>query len=273
MTRASVAETLDDLFAYLLGPTASALPGGTPAKAANSANREHPCGLEPDAGVCEGLRKAANSQPEPAEPSQDSQKFAALRRVANPAQSKQPCGFSQDSQDSQGYPAANASRTCRACTNRLPAGNCDKPTEAGLLPVGSTFAILWAPDGHAATCSAFTAKMTVKAPDRPYRLSRAEGDAAHAVAWNDAAIARFVARVALLMRRGFNATDADDLAERLHLRDVTGDDRAIFVECVHLAGRTGAWHCGNQIAADVGRDLPAALVTTMQRCAGFQAKG
>lgn len=269
MTRATVA----DLLADLLGPTERSLPDTTPAKAANSANREYPRGLEPDSGVCEGLRKAANSQPEPAAPSQDSQEFAALRRVANPAQSKQPCGFSQDSQDSQGYLAANASRTCRDCTNRARYGNCRKSTEAGLLPAGSTFAILWAPEGHAATCSAFTAKMTVKAPDRPYRLSRAEGDAAHAEAWDDVAIARFVARVALLMRRGFDATDADDLAERLHLRDVQGDDRAICVECRNLAGRSGAWHCGNHQAAGVGRDLPQALVTTMQRCAGFQSKG
>ncbi len=169
-----------------------------------------------------------------------------------------------------GGAANDLPRTCRACTKRLPAGNCDKPIEAGLLPAGSTFAILWAPDGHAATCKAFAAKRAVKAPDRPYRLSAAEGDAAHAVVWDDAGIARFVARVALLMRRGFNATDADDLAERLHLRDVTGDDRAICVECRHLAGRTGAWYCGNDRAADVGRDLPAALVTTMQRCAGFK---
>lgn len=106
-------------------------------------------------------------------------------------------------------------------------------------------------------------------PTRPYKLTPAEGDAAHAEPWNDAATARFVARVSLFLRRGINATDADDIAERLHLRDVHGDDRVLCVECVHLSGRAGAWHCGNHRAADVGRDLPAALTTTMQRCAGF----
>ncbi len=55
---------------------------------------------------------------------------------------------------------------------------------------------------------------------RPYKLTPAEAGEAHAAPWNDAAIARFVVHVALLMRRGFSATDADDLAERLHLRDV-----------------------------------------------------
>lgn len=33
------------------------------------------------------------------------------------------------------------------------------------------------------------------------------------------ACARFVARVSLFMRRGINAADRDDLAERSHLRD------------------------------------------------------
>ncbi len=105
--------------------------------------------------------------------------------------------------------------------------------------------------------------------ERPYRLSRAEGDAAHAEPWDDTAISRFVARVSLFLRRRIDATDADDLAERLHLRDVQGDDRVLCVECAHLRGRPGAWACGNHVAADVGRDLAGDLVTTMQRCAGF----
>ena len=95
---------------------------------------------------------------------------------------------------------------------------------------------------------------------RAYRLSAAEADRCHAEPWDDATIARFVARLGLLMRRGFNATDADDLAERLHLRDVQGDDRACCVECRHY--RPG--RCGNPMAAgllspDVGRDLAVML--------------
>ena len=104
---------------------------------------------------------------------------------------------------------------------------------------------------------------------RPYKLTPAEADVAHAEPWNDAAIARFVARVSLFLRRGIHATDADDLAERLHLRDLRGDDCLLCVECRHLGGHAGAWRCGNHRAADMGRDVPAVLTTTMQRCAGF----
>ena len=321
MTRASVA----DLLADLLGSAERALPDTTPAKAANSANCEHPCGIELDSGAREGLRKAANSQPEPATLSQDSQKFAEIRSRQNHAQSKQPRGFSQDSQDSQGYLAGRAIRdpeaereagddfrhppmgapskpskggfdpfeggrgrgygepsppiggaandllrTCRDCANSARYGNCRKPIEAGLLPTGSTFAILWAPEGHAATCPAFAAKASAKAPDRPYRLTPAEGDAAHAEPWDDVAIVRFVARVALLMRRGFDATDADDLAERLHLRDVQSDERVLCLECAHLAGHAaGRWRCGNACAAGVAPELPEALAMRLQRCPGF----
>ncbi len=100
---------------------------------------------------------------------------------------------------------------------------------------------------------------------RPFRLTQADADAAHAEPWTDAACGRFVARVSLFLRRGISATDADDLAERLHLRDVQGDDRRLCLECAHLAGR----RCGNHVVAGVGRDLPAVLVTTLQRCSGF----
>jgi hypothetical protein len=106
---------------------------------------------------------------------------------------------------------------------------------------------------------------------RPYRLTRAEGDATHAEPWDERACARFVARVSLFMRRGINATDADDLAERLHLRDVQGDDRRLCIECAYLAGRAASgWRCGNARAAGVASDLPADLATMAQRCAGFK---
>jgi TubC N-terminal docking domain len=107
---------------------------------------------------------------------------------------------------------------------------------------------------------------------RPYRLSQADADAAHAEPWDDAAIGRFVVRLSLFLRRGIDATDADDLAERLHLRDLQSDDRRLCLECAHLAGRThGSWRCGNAREAGVGIDLPSALVTLPQRCSGFKA--
>lgn len=103
---------------------------------------------------------------------------------------------------------------------------------------------------------------------RPYRLTPAEGDAAHAQPWDDATIARFVARVGLMMRRGFDATDADDLAERLHLRDVQGDDRVGCMECQHYRpGRCANHRRAGLNVADVGRDL----ATLLQRCPGFRA--
>ena len=255
-----------DLLADLLAPGASADTQGTPANPAKAAKAEHPCGLAADSAPCEGLRISAKA-------AQDSQLFAGVRKPANPPQSKQRRGFSQDSQLSQGGHPANASRTCRDCANRLPYGTCREPRAAGLIDGGEPFGVRWAPDGHAASCPAFTAKVRATAPDRPYRLSPAEGDAAHAEPWDDAAIARFVARVALLMRRGFSVADADDLSERLHLRDVLDDGRALCAECRHLAGRAGAWRCGNHRAAGIGPDLPADLVTTMQRCPGFTRAG
>lgn len=107
-------------------------------------------------------------------------------------------------------------------------------------------------------------------PDRAYRLSPSEADEAHAEPWGDADCGRFVQRVTLFLRRGIGATDADDLAERLHLRDVRADDRRLCVECRHMAGRPGAWRCGNARAAGVGPELPGELVMQLQRCAGFE---
>lgn len=69
-----------------------------------------------------------------------------------------------------------------------------------------------------------------------------------------------------LLRAGYCDADAEDLAERLVLRDRDADDRRLCVECSHYrAGR-----CGNRKAAglhspEVGRDLAA----TLQRCEGF----
>lgn len=107
-------------------------------------------------------------------------------------------------------------------------------------------------------------------PARPYRLSPAEADTAHADPWDDAAIARFTARVQRIRALGFDPPDADDLAERLHLRDVHADHRHLCLECRHLAGRLGTgWRCRNALASQVGRDLPHELVTQAQRCPGF----
>jgi len=109
------------------------------------------------------------------------------------------------------------------------------------------------------------------APHRSYKLSQADADAAHAEPWSDAAIARFVARVAGIRRRGFSEPDAEDLAERMHLLDVQAEGRVICLGCTHLAGSTTTgWRCGNHRQAGMPRELAADLVTLAQRCHGFR---
>lgn len=101
----------------------------------------------------------------------------------------------------------------------------------------------------------------------PYRLASVQADAAHAEPWDEAACARFAARVSLFLRRGIDATDADDLAERLHLRDLQGDERALCVECGHFRpGRCVNHRSAGLHSPDVGRDLAGLL----QRCPGFE---
>ena len=103
--------------------------------------------------------------------------------------------------------------------------------------------------------------------NRPYRLAPADADRCHAGGWDDAEIARFVALVALFMRRGINATDADDLAERLTLRDREADDRVICAECSHYrVGRCGNHRRAGLSGPDVGRDL----AVMFQRCPAFK---
>lgn len=205
MSGATVADMLADLL--------NAQP--TPAKAANPAKTRASVDAAADSGACEGLRKAANQQPEPTPAEPASQNFAAFRCVPDAAQSEHWRGTSQLSQDSQGLGGTNETA-------------------------------------------------------RPYRPTKGEADAAHAEPWDDATIARFVARVGLFLRRGISATDADDLAERLHLRDVDEDDRAMCLECRHLAGSSATrWQCRNARAAGIGADLPVAVVDRLQRCPGF----
>lgn len=101
---------------------------------------------------------------------------------------------------------------------------------------------------------------------RPYKLALVESREAHLDPWDDATIARFLARASRLRRLGFDEQDAEDMAEALHLRDVRADDRHLCLECRHY--RPG--RCRNHRAADlrspeVGRDL----ATVFQHCAGF----
>lgn len=73
----------------------------TPAKAANSANRQQWRGLKTNLAPCEDLRIVANGQPAASIAAQDSQPFAAVRRPPRTLEREERRCFSQDSQDSQ----------------------------------------------------------------------------------------------------------------------------------------------------------------------------
>lgn len=100
----SAAMLLDELLAGFAPSVHDAWSGPTPAKAANPANRKQPRGISVHSGHCEDLRNAANPEPDTPVVDNDSRGFAAVRNLSDDPHSKQPCGFSQDSQDSHGVP-------------------------------------------------------------------------------------------------------------------------------------------------------------------------
>jgi hypothetical protein len=108
---------------------------------------------------------------------------------------------------------------------------------------------------------------------RPHALTAADGDLAHAVPWGDREVTAFLDRTWKLQRLGFVEQDADDLAERLALRDVGGDERAACIECRNLSGRRGGFRCGKPSAAGLhgDRTVGTDLATLLQRCPGFVA--
>jgi hypothetical protein len=163
-------------------------------------------------------------------------------------------------------PAPTVTQRCTECRHHGQRKTCLAPLAAGLLTVEGGFGIVWPPEGHGAACPAYTGKEPRATVDRPHRLTNEEADKCHAPCWDDAAIAAFTARAerfALLGR-----TDAEDLAERLTLRDRDGDDRRLCLECTWL-GDTG--RC---LAAATGR-IPGAdrwlepVQNILQRCAAF----
>ena len=158
-------------------------------------------------------------------------------------------------------------RTCTTCLHMTRHRTCTEPVAAGLAP---NFAIRWPPAGYGASCAAFTPKPEPEPAGRAYALTQAQGDVAHADAWDEGANARFEARTAAIRRRGFDAQDAKDLAEQLHLRDVRADHRHACLECRHLAGSVSTgWRCGNHKAANINRELATDLVVMHQYCPGF----
>ena len=88
------------------------------------------------------------------------------------------------------------------------------------------------------------------------------------VAWTAADIACFLERRARLLRWGWAVPDAEVLAERLTLRDRSGDARVSCADCTHYRpGRCGNHRRAGLSGLEVGRDLAAML----QRCPGFDS--
>ena len=99
-------------------------------------------------------------------------------------------------------------------------------------------------------------------------MTAEQADDCHAGAWDDDELSAFTTRVLMLQRRSIEADDADNLAERLTLRDRDGDDRRMCVECSHLGdgGRCLAAAAGRVHGAD-RRMEP--VPTVLQRCEAF----
>lgn len=163
--------------------------------------------------------------------------------------------------------ALDPARACTTCQNLGPRRTCFEPIRAGLIPAGQGFGLAWPEPAHAANCEAFNAKTCEPAQGGTYSLTKAGADAAHSEPWDDAAISRSQGRVQRLMRLGLIEQDAESMAERLHLRDLDGDERRSCVECAHYRpGRCGNHHGAGLRAPEVGRDWAARL----QRCMGFK---
>lgn len=78
-------------------------------------------------------------------------------------------------------------------------------------------------------------------------------------------------RSRLFCRRGLDKADAQRLALVLVGRDQTQDHRRLCLECARLAGLPERrWVCAAPKLAQVARELPTDLVTTLQDCPGFK---
>lgn len=161
---------------------------------------------------------------------------------------------------------------------QTPEGHATKPTEPGfvgfvaphpgVLENSSVVEVPLRPRqvGSANSFAVISAKAPELTQERPYKLTREQLHAAHAEPWSEAVIARYQARTAAIQRHGYGEQDAEDLAERLHLRDVDGDRMVMCVEC----SRYRPGRCGNHRAAGLMVSELARAVTVMfQDCPGF----
>lgn len=104
------------------------------------------------------------------------------------------------------------------------------------------------------------------APGNPY-LTVEQANECHACGWSEDEIATFSAREARF--RQLRRTDAEQLAERLTLRDRQADDRRMCVECreLEISGRCAAARRGEMPGADRRlQPVPHLLI----RCEAFR---
>lgn len=102
------------------------------------------------------------------------------------------------------------------------------------------------------------ANAATRLPDQGSQLATVATTAEHSQAWTDEDIARFVSRRDRLLRWGYPEDRAEELAERLTLRDREQDDRHMCAECRH----------GQRPRCPDGAPLPAG---TLHRCPVFES--
>lgn len=156
--------------------------------------------------------------------------------------------------------------TCRSCDHLSRVGTCKMPVAAGLV---DRHEICWPDPRNAVSCPAYSERRSAIA-ERPYRFTLNADSLVEVGALTPVEAERLRSRVADLLCRGFADQDAEDLAERLTIRDRSRDDRRMCLECASLVGDVEtSLMCANAHLADVAVDLPVQLVTNFQRCAGF----
>lgn len=106
---------------------------------------------------------------------------------------------------------------------------------------------------------------TIHAADREQQVTP---DHLAAVCWTDSDIARFLGRRDRLLRWGWPEADAENLAERLVVRDREElDDRVSCADCRHCRPS----RCDNYSRAGLNSpDLGRSWVQLLQRCPGFE---
>jgi hypothetical protein len=87
--------------------------------------------------------------------------------------------------------------------------------------------------------------------------------------WGDAEFRRFAYRVGLFGRRGLADEAAEQVADRLALRDQQQDDRRMCIECVNIQ-RPGTCHAAAAGLIPGMRRDGQVLKTVLQRCHQFK---